>query len=81
LLEYPHYTRPAEYRGLTVPEMLVSGDHARVARWRRDQALRRTLERRPDMLRRASLSAQDRRYLASLGYHDEDDAMAGGKDK
>jgi tRNA (guanine37-N1)-methyltransferase len=74
LLEYPHYTRPAEFRGLTVPDILVSGDHARVARWRREQALRRTWERRPDLLARARLSEQDRRYLASLGYTLEDDA-------
>jgi len=74
LLEYPHYTRPAEFRGLTVPDILVSGDHARVARWRREQALRRTWERRPDLLARVRLSEQDRRYLASLGYTLEDDA-------
>ena len=50
LLEYPQYTRPAEFRGQEVPEVLRSGDHARIARWRRAQALRRTLERRPDLL-------------------------------
>jgi len=50
LLEYPQYTRPAEYRGHTVPEVLASGDHARVERWRRAAALRRTLDRRPDLL-------------------------------
>ena len=50
LLEYPQYTRPAEFRGWAVPEVLLSGDHARVARWRRAQALRRTLARRPDLL-------------------------------
>lgn len=50
LLEYPQYTRPAEFRGHAVPEVLLSGDHARVARWRRAQALRRTKERRPDLL-------------------------------
>jgi len=66
LLEYPHYTRPAEFRGLGVPETLVSGDHARVARWRREQALRRTLERRPDLLARAELSDTDRRFLERL---------------
>lgn len=67
LLEYPHYTRPAEYRGLRVPETLLSGDHARIARWRREQALRRTLARRPDLLESADLSDADRRYLAQLG--------------
>jgi tRNA (guanine37-N1)-methyltransferase len=50
LLEYPHYTRPAEFRGWAVPEVLRSGDHGRIARWRRAQALRRTLERRPDLI-------------------------------
>ena len=53
LLEYPHYTRPAEFRGWPVPEVLRSGDHARIERWRRAQALRRTLERRPELLGRA----------------------------
>lgn len=66
LLEYPHYTRPAEYRGLPVPDILISGDHAKIARWRREQALRRTLERRPDLLGEASLSEADGRFLASL---------------
>jgi tRNA (guanine37-N1)-methyltransferase len=50
LLEYPQYTRPADFRGHTVPPVLLSGDHARIERWRRAQALRRTLTRRPDLL-------------------------------
>jgi tRNA (guanine37-N1)-methyltransferase len=50
LLEYPHYTRPREFRGMTVPEVLISGDHQRVAEWRRQQALQRTRRRRPDLL-------------------------------
>jgi len=66
LLEYPHYTRPAEFRGLQVPEVLLSGDHAKVARRRRQQALRRTWERRPDLLKRAKLSEEDRRFLETL---------------
>lgn len=66
LLEYPHYTRPAEFRGLGVPEVLLSGHHAQVARWRREQALRRTLERRPDLLPSADLSEADRRLLDRL---------------
>lgn len=66
LLEYPQYTRPAFYRGQGTPEILTSGDHARVARWRREQALRRTWERRPDLLRSAPLSDLDRAYLARL---------------
>jgi tRNA (guanine37-N1)-methyltransferase len=63
LLEYPHYTRPAEFRGWGVPEVLTSGDHARVARWRRDQALIRTYLRRPDLLERAELSDEDKAFL------------------
>src|SRR3954447_25669535 len=60
LLEYPQYTRPAEFRGWTVPEVLRSGDHARVARWRRAQALARTIERRPDLIAaRGGLSPED----------------------
>jgi tRNA (guanine37-N1)-methyltransferase len=66
LLEHPHYTRPPEFRGAPVPEVLLSGDHAAVARWRRQQALRRTWERRPELLKRAALSDEDRAFLASL---------------
>ena len=66
LLEYPQYTRPADFRDEGIPETLVSGDHARVARWRREQALRRTWERRPDLLRSAPLSEADRAFLAGL---------------
>ncbi len=69
LLEGPHYTRPVEFRGWRVPDVLLSGNHAEIARWRREQALRRTLERRPDLLARARLTPEDRRFLASLGYH------------
>ncbi|HEY3000625.1 MAG TPA: tRNA (guanosine(37)-N1)-methyltransferase TrmD [Acidimicrobiales bacterium] len=68
LLEYPHYTRPAEFRGWAVPDILRSGDHGRIARWRRAQALRRTLDRRPDLLAaRGGLSDDDRRLLAEFG--------------
>jgi tRNA (guanine37-N1)-methyltransferase len=63
LLEYPQYTRPAEFRGAAVPEVLLSGDHAKVARWRRREALRRTLARRPDLLVGRELSEADRRLL------------------
>ena len=52
LLEYPHYTRPAEYRGLKVPEVLLSGDHQKIADWRHRQALKRTVKRRPDLLKK-----------------------------
>jgi len=63
LLDYPHYTRPAEFRGMRVPEVLLSGDHAAIGRWRRAQRLRRTLERRPDLLKAEALSEDDRRLL------------------
>jgi tRNA (guanine37-N1)-methyltransferase len=66
LLEYPHYTRPADFRGWAVPDVLLSGDHARIARWRRQQSLRRTWERRPDLLAKASLTDEDRQYLETL---------------
>jgi tRNA (guanine37-N1)-methyltransferase len=66
LLEYPHYTRPPEFRGWVVPEVLLSGDHGKVDRWRREQALRRTWQRRPDLLERAELSAADRAVLERL---------------
>jgi len=59
LLEYPHYTRPAEFRGWRPPEVLLSGDHAEIHRWRHEQSLRRTWLRRPDLLARANLSASD----------------------
>lgn len=65
LLEYPQYTRPAEFRGWEVPEILRSGDHGRVDRWRRAQALRRTLERRPDLLDRP-LTAEEQALLAEF---------------
>jgi tRNA (guanine37-N1)-methyltransferase len=64
LLEYPHYTRPASYRGYSVPQVLLSGHHAEVERWRRREALRRTYQRRPDLLARAALSPRDREFLA-----------------
>lgn len=66
LLEYPHYTRPAEFRGHAVPEVLLSGHHAQIAHWRRRAALCRTHERRPDMLARADLTPQERQSLAEL---------------
>ncbi|MCL4460008.1 MAG: tRNA (guanosine(37)-N1)-methyltransferase TrmD [Chloroflexi bacterium] len=66
LLEYPHYTRPAVFRGWAVPEVLLSGNHAAIARWRREQSLRRTLERRPDLLARAELNESDLRFLRDL---------------
>lgn len=66
LLEYPHYTRPAEFRGWKVPDMLLSGHHANIEIWRREQALQRTLERRPDLLETADLSVKDKQMLKRL---------------
>src|SRR5262245_7549611 len=68
LLEYPHYTRPAEWEGRMVPPVLLSGHHGEVAAWRRRERLRRTLARRPDLLAAAELSPGDREYLRSLGW-------------
>jgi tRNA (guanine37-N1)-methyltransferase len=68
LLQHPLYTRPAEYRGLAVPEVLRSGNHAEIDRWRRRQSLQRTLELRPDLLEQADLTPEDLAYLRSLGY-------------
>src|SRR5512138_1154658 len=66
LLEYPHYTRPPEFRGWNVPEVLLSGDHAKIEKWRREQALLRTYRKRPDMLEKADLSKEDLKFLESL---------------
>ncbi len=66
LLEYPHSTRPPEFRGWTVPDILLSGDHGRIAAWRRQQSLRRTFLRRPDLLLRLDLSEADRVFLSEL---------------
>ncbi|MDD5557406.1 MAG: tRNA (guanosine(37)-N1)-methyltransferase TrmD [bacterium] len=66
LLDHPHYTRPRQFRGLEVPAVLLGGDHDAIRRWRRREALRRTLERRPDLLARARLTAEDRALLEEI---------------
>lgn len=66
LLEYPHYTRPPEFRGWKVPDVLLSGDHGRIEKWRREQAVLRTFQRRPDMLERAELSEADQKIVERL---------------
>jgi tRNA (guanine37-N1)-methyltransferase len=66
LLDYPQYTRPAEFGGLHAPEVLMNGDHAQIRRWRREQQLRKTLKNRPELLERAALSAEDERILDAL---------------
>ena len=73
ILEGPHYTRPADFRGWKVPDILLSGNHGQIAAWRRRESLRRTLERRPDLLATADLAGEDRAFLASLGYFDKKD--------
>lgn len=66
LLDYPHYTRPVEFHGLTVPEVLAGGDHAAIRKWRRERALEKTLRNRPDLLEKANLSREDRAFLTRL---------------
>jgi tRNA (guanine37-N1)-methyltransferase len=68
LLDYPHFTRPAEFKGLGAPQVLLNGDHRQIRRWRREQQLRKTLANRPDLLERAELSDEDRRMLVDLGW-------------
>ena len=72
LLQHPLYTRPAEFRGMAAPEVLRSGNHAEIERWRRQQSLERTLRLRPDLLETAPLTNSDRVYLASLGWNGGD---------
>jgi tRNA (guanine37-N1)-methyltransferase len=66
LLDYPHYTRPAEFRGIPVPEVLISGNHEEIRRWRRQRALEKTLRNRPDLLEGAALNEADSSLLARL---------------
>jgi tRNA (guanine37-N1)-methyltransferase len=70
LLEYPHYTKPSAFRGWKVPEILLSGDHGKIEKWRREQALQRTLKKRPDMIEKAELSEKDRKFLEGLKSED-----------
>ena len=66
LLDYPHYTRPAEFRGMAVPEVLVGGNHEQIRKWRRGKALEKTLQHRPDLLERQPLSKEDKKFLAEI---------------
>ena len=66
LLDYPHYTRPAEFRGMAVPEVLVNGNHEQIRAWRRKTALEKTLRNRPDLLERVALTAEDKELLAEI---------------
>lgn len=71
LLDHPQYTRPVVYRGIRVPEVLLSGDHEQIRRWRRKEALRRTLLRRPDLLKQAALNAEDQSLLSEIRAENE----------
>jgi len=75
LLEHPHYTRPADFRGWAVPDVLKSGDHGRIAAWRRRESLRRTLLRRPELLDKIDLSSEDHEVLAALRREMDSDAF------
>ena len=66
LLEYPQYTRPAQIRGMNVPEVLLNGNHALINKWRREQSIKTTLERRPELIKKAELSPSDKLYIESL---------------
>jgi tRNA (guanine37-N1)-methyltransferase len=66
LLDYPHYTRPAEFAGMRAPDVLLNGDHQQIRRWRREQQLRKTLRNRPDLLERSPLTEEDRRILRAI---------------
>jgi tRNA (guanine37-N1)-methyltransferase len=66
LLDYPHYTRPADFRGMTVPEVLINGNHQEIRRWRREQALRKTLRNRPDLMQTVELNEEDARILERI---------------
>ena len=66
LLEYPQYTRPAEFRGMKVPEVLLNGNHALIERWRRDRAIELTLSRRPELMERVELNKKDIAFIQSI---------------
>lgn len=71
LLEYPQYTRPREFRGMSAPEILLSGDHAKIKKWRHNESLKKTFLNRPDLLEKTTLSADDKKYLATLKHRSE----------
>jgi tRNA (guanine37-N1)-methyltransferase len=73
LLEYPQYTRPPEYRGHQVPDILLSGNHAQIAKWRREQIIKRTLEKRPELLDKADLGLEDKRLVKRMMHNDKKD--------
>jgi tRNA (guanine37-N1)-methyltransferase len=72
LLEYPHFTRPPDFKGWKVPEILLSGDHAKVDQWRREQSLLRTLARRPDLLEKLNLTEKEQTFLKAHGWQNQE---------
>ena len=74
LLEYPQYTRPADFRGMTVPDVLISGNHGKIEKWRQKEALRRTYQRRPDLIDHDQLTAEQKRLLADVRIEEEERA-------
>jgi tRNA (guanine37-N1)-methyltransferase len=74
ILDYPHFTRPPEYRGMKVPEVLLSGNHREIARWRRKEALKNTLRMRPDLLQKVALSREDDRLLSEIKEEEENES-------
>ncbi|HRS96940.1 MAG TPA: tRNA (guanosine(37)-N1)-methyltransferase TrmD, partial [Smithella sp.] len=70
LLEYPQYTRPAQYKNWAVPEILLSGNHAQIEQWRRHESLKKTYRRRPDLLKEVKLSEEDKKYLEKISQND-----------
>jgi tRNA (guanine37-N1)-methyltransferase len=78
LLEYPQYTRPSNFKGMEVPEVLLSGNHAAIERWRKREALRRTMDRRPDLLSKASLSSEDKKLLEEILLQKKTDKVENG---
>ena len=74
MLDYPHYTRPREFRGLSVPQVLVSGDHKEIDNWRRKEALRKTVRVRPDLIEKVKLTDFDRKILSEIEASSEEDA-------
>jgi tRNA (guanine37-N1)-methyltransferase len=82
LLDYPHYTRPAEFRGIAVPEALMSGNHEEIRKWRRQRALEKTLRNRPDLLQGVVLSKEDEKFLAAIKLREvSDDAVSANNDR
>jgi tRNA-(guanine-N1)-methyltransferase len=73
LLDYPHYTRPAEFRGMKVPDVLMCGNHDDIRRWRRQKALEKTVRNRPDLLAAVALTDDDKKLLAKIQRQDEND--------